>query len=103
MGSLSMSPAQCLQGTQALFDASESTVQLVGDIEASESQVILRFREELAFNVPFKPKTTLSGQLILRRGRAAHLRICCAHSLQFQLSPETAPIRINLTLCAPNS
>ena len=63
-----------VQGTQALFDSSESTVRLVGDVEASDQEVILRFNEELAFNVPFKPKTTLSGKLTLTRGIKRFLR-----------------------------
>ena len=60
-----------VQGTQALFDSSESTVRLVGDVEASDQEVSLRFNEELAFKVPFKPKTTLSGKLTLTRGDSA--------------------------------
>lgn len=68
--------ASLLQGTQALFDASQSTVQLVGDVQADEQEVSFRFQEELAFNVPFKPKTTLSGTLVLKRGMWSPCRGC---------------------------
>ena len=56
-----------MQGTQALFDASKSTVNLVGDVYADENEVSFRFDEELAFNIPFKPKTYVTGTLTLRR------------------------------------
>eukprot|EP00240_Pyramimonas_obovata_P014859 CAMPEP_0118923510 /NCGR_PEP_ID=MMETSP1169-20130426/2002_1 /TAXON_ID=36882 /ORGANISM="Pyramimonas obovata, Strain CCMP722" /LENGTH=210 /DNA_ID=CAMNT_0006864499 /DNA_START=79 /DNA_END=711 /DNA_ORIENTATION=- len=56
-----------VKGTAQLFDASRSTVALVGDVEADEKTVTFRFSEELCFNVPFKPKTYLSGKLVLTR------------------------------------
>mmetsp|Transcript_5730 Transcript_5730/g.16084 ORF Transcript_5730/g.16084 Transcript_5730/m.16084 type:complete len:208 (-) Transcript_5730:96-719(-) len=56
-----------VKGTQSLFDGSQSTVNLVGDVSADDREVSFRFQEELAFNIPFKPKMTLSGKLTLER------------------------------------
>ena len=48
--------------------ASQSHVDIVGDVEADANQVKFRFSEILAFNVPLKPKVPLTGTLILTRG-----------------------------------
>eukprot|EP00242_Pyramimonas_sp_CCMP2087_P000013 CAMPEP_0198197568 /NCGR_PEP_ID=MMETSP1445-20131203/1140_1 /TAXON_ID=36898 /ORGANISM="Pyramimonas sp., Strain CCMP2087" /LENGTH=162 /DNA_ID=CAMNT_0043866881 /DNA_START=248 /DNA_END=736 /DNA_ORIENTATION=+ len=56
-----------VKGTKKLFDADQGYVNLVGDVEADENSVSFRFDEELAFNVPFKPKTYLTGKLVLTR------------------------------------
>ena len=58
-----------IKGTSALFVASQSHVDIVGDVEADANQVKFRFSETLAFNLPLvKPKVPLTGTLILTRG-----------------------------------
>ena len=57
-----------IKGTGALFVGSLSHVDIVGDVEASESEVKFRFSETLAFNLPLvKPKVPLTGELVLTR------------------------------------
>ena len=51
-----------IKGTSALFVASLSHVDLVGDVEATETLVRFRFTETLAFNLPIvKPKGNSAG------------------------------------------
>ncbi|CAE7493381.1 unnamed protein product [Symbiodinium sp. CCMP2592] len=60
-----------IKGTKALFVASESNVQLVGDVDVLDSgkKLQFRFQESLAFNFPIiHPKVTLSGTCTLTRG-----------------------------------
>eukprot|EP00437_Effrenium_voratum_P043334 CAMPEP_0181472016 /NCGR_PEP_ID=MMETSP1110-20121109/39378_1 /TAXON_ID=174948 /ORGANISM="Symbiodinium sp., Strain CCMP421" /LENGTH=202 /DNA_ID=CAMNT_0023597063 /DNA_START=47 /DNA_END=651 /DNA_ORIENTATION=- len=60
-----------IKGTKALFVASESNVQLVGDVDILEGgkKLQFRFQESLAFNFPIvHPKVTLSGTCTLTRG-----------------------------------
>lgn len=60
--------AQWMKGTAALFVGDKSHVEIVGDVEASETEVRFRFTETLAFNLPFvKPKVPLTGTLVLTR------------------------------------
>ena len=54
-------------GTKALFNAANSHVDLVGTVTATPAEVNFRFQETLAFNVPFNPKVTLSGRVVLTR------------------------------------
>ena len=58
---------QYVTGTKALFNAANSHVDLVGSVTASAAEVNFRFKETLAFNVPFNPKVTLSGRVVLTR------------------------------------
>ena len=58
-----------MRGTQKLFDGTQSKVDLVGDVKASSQEVEFRFSEILAFNIPFKPKVTLTGKVSLTRGK----------------------------------
>ena len=60
---------QWMRGTQKLFDGTQSKVDLVGDVKASSQQVEFCFSEILAFNIPFKPKVTLTGKVSLTRGK----------------------------------
>ena len=60
---------QWMRGTQKLFDGTQSKVDLVGDVKASSQEVEFRFSEILAFNIPFKPKVTLTGKVSLTRGK----------------------------------
>ncbi|CAE7486847.1 unnamed protein product [Symbiodinium pilosum] len=60
-----------IKGTKALFVASESNVQLVGDVDVIDGgkKLQFRFQETLAFNFPIvHPKVTLSGTCTLTRG-----------------------------------
>ena len=54
-------------GTKALFNAANSHVDLVGTVTATPTEVNFRFKETLAFNVPFNPKVSLSGRVVLTR------------------------------------
>jgi hypothetical protein len=54
-------------GTKALFNAANSHVDLVGKVTATPTEVNFRFKETLAFNIPFNPKVTLSGRVVLTR------------------------------------
>ena len=59
-----------MKGTSALFVAALSHVDIVGEVEATDTEVKFRFDEVLAFNLPFvKPKVPLTGTLILKRGK----------------------------------
>lgn len=59
-----------MKGTSALFVASLSHVDIVGEVEATDKEVRFRFDEVLAFNLPLiKPKVPLTGTLILTRGK----------------------------------
>ena len=60
-----------IKGTKALFVASESQVELLGDVDVLENgkKLQFRFQETLAFNFPVvHPKVTLSGTCTLTRG-----------------------------------
>ena len=54
-------------GTKALFNAANSHVDLVGTVTATPAEVTFKFKEILAFNVPFNPKVSLSGRVVLSR------------------------------------
>jgi len=56
-----------VSGTKALFNAEQSHVELIGDVTYKEPNIVFRFSETLAFNVPFTPKVTLSGRVELTR------------------------------------
>ena len=63
-----------IKGTAALFVGEQSHVDLVGAVEASETEVKFRFTETLAFNLPLvKPKVPLTGTLILTRDASSGL------------------------------
>jgi hypothetical protein len=57
-----------VKGTKALFDADKSSINLIGEVKASEKEVTFDFDETLTFNIPFKPRVTLSGKVKLDRG-----------------------------------
>lgn len=57
-----------VEGTQKLFVKEKSHVDLVGDVEATDSLITFRFDEVLCFNIPFQPKVRVSGKVELRRG-----------------------------------
>ena len=60
---------QYVKGTSSLFNAERSHVDLIGDVTATADEVNFRFRETLAFNIPFQPKVQLSGSVKLTRGK----------------------------------
>jgi len=56
-----------VKGTQRLFVSEGSNVQLEGDVNATDLEVTFRFKEDLMFNIPFKPVVSLSGRVVLKR------------------------------------
>jgi len=58
---------QYIQGTKALFDPSNSHVDLLGSVQADDQQVNFRFSEVLAFNIPFRPTVSLTGSVSFSR------------------------------------
>lgn len=56
-----------VKGTKALFNAEKSHVDLVGEVSANNDQVNFKFSETLAFNIPFNPKVSLTGRVVLSR------------------------------------
>eukprot|EP01038_Epipyxis_sp_PR26KG_P015081 gene15081-20291_t len=55
-------------GTKALFNEKLSHVDLTSDVQVDNKKVFFRFKEDLAFNIPFNPIVTLSGSVELTRG-----------------------------------
>ena len=62
-----------IQGTQKLFRGEKSTVRLVGDVNVSKEQIYFLFDEDLVFNVPFQPKVSLTGKVVLARDASTGL------------------------------
>ena len=58
---------QWIKGTSKLFVPGGSRVSLVGDVNASKSEINFRFEEDLMFNIPFKPVVSLTGKVVLER------------------------------------
>jgi len=56
-----------VKGTQALFVASGSHIDLVGDVKVTDTEVEFRFDETLMFNVPFRPVVPLTGRVVMQR------------------------------------
>ncbi|GMI28451.1 hypothetical protein TeGR_g2465 [Tetraparma gracilis] len=57
-----------IAGTGRLFDGAASSVSLVGDaVASSPTQLSFRFDETLQFNIPFKPRSHLTGTVTLTR------------------------------------
>ena len=54
-------------GTKALFNEKLSHVDLTSDVQVDNKKVFFRFKEDLAFNIPFNPIVTLSGSVELTR------------------------------------
>lgn len=55
-------------GTKALFNAAKSHVDLTSAVTADANLVQFKFDEVLAFNIPFNPKVSLTGRVVLTRG-----------------------------------
>mmetsp|Transcript_4066 Transcript_4066/g.5601 ORF Transcript_4066/g.5601 Transcript_4066/m.5601 type:complete len:214 (+) Transcript_4066:89-730(+) len=60
-------------GTQRLFNGENSEVRLDGDVNVSASEVMLRFDEDLQFNIPFRPTVRVTGKLVLSRDPSSGL------------------------------
>jgi len=57
-----------MKGTARLFvGPPSSNINLVGKIEASDSEVSFRFDEDLMFRIPFRPVVHLTGKIVLKR------------------------------------
>ena len=56
-----------VKGTSKLFVADRSKVDLTSPVVATDAAVEFTFREDLCFNIPFKPVVSLSGRVVLTR------------------------------------
>lgn len=56
---------QYVKGTKALFDPKYSHVDLISDVNYNNHKFMYKFSEILAFNIPFKPKVSLTGRVEL--------------------------------------
>ena len=52
-----------VKGTKQLFNAEKSHVDLVDDVIATDEKIEFKFKETLAFNIPFNPKVKLTGNI----------------------------------------
>mmetsp|Transcript_17887 Transcript_17887/g.26146 ORF Transcript_17887/g.26146 Transcript_17887/m.26146 type:complete len:241 (-) Transcript_17887:89-811(-) len=62
-------------GTSRLFVGPPySRVDLVGDVQASEKEIVFRFDEDLMFNIPLiRPVVSLTGKVVLERDEKSGL------------------------------
>jgi hypothetical protein len=58
---------QYVKGTKALFNPKKSHVDLIGDVVVTDGKISFKFKETLAFNIPFNPKVKLTGRVELSR------------------------------------
>ena len=56
-----------IKGTSKLFVADRSRVDLTSPVTASNDSVEFKFKEDLCFNIPFKPTVFVSGRVVLTR------------------------------------
>ena len=56
-----------IKGTSKLFVADRSHVDLTSLVTASNDSVEFAFKEDLCFNIPFKPTVFVSGRVVLTR------------------------------------
>ena len=56
-----------IKGTSKLFVADRSHVDLTSPVTASNDSVEFKFKEDLCFNIPFKPTVFVSGRVVLTR------------------------------------
>ena len=77
-----------MSGTQKLFVADRSHVDLTSDVDVSDVAVTFRFSEYLCFNLPLvKPTVSLTGKVCLRACACVWVCVCvcvcvcaCGHS-----------------------
>ena len=56
-----------IKGTSKLFVKDRSHVDLTSPVTASDASVEFSFKEDLCFNIPFKPTVFVSGKVVLTR------------------------------------
>jgi len=57
-----------MKGTAKLFVGPPSSkLKLVGNIEASDTEISFRFDEDLMFRIPFRPVVHITGKVVLKR------------------------------------
>ena len=62
-----------IKGTSKLFVADRSHVDLTSPVTASNESVEFKFKEDLCFNIPFKPTVFVSGRVVLERDPSSGL------------------------------
>ena len=64
---------QFIKGTSKLFVADRSHVDLTSPVTATDASVEFKFKEDLCFNIPFKPTVFVSGRVVLERDPSSGL------------------------------
>ena len=62
-----------IKGTSKLFVADRSHVDLTSPVTATDASVEFAFKENLCFNIPFKPTVFVSGRVVLERDPSSGL------------------------------
>ena len=62
-----------IKGTSKLFVADRSHVDLTSPVTATSDSVEFKFKEDLCFNIPFKPTVFVSGRVVLTRDPSSGL------------------------------
>ena len=62
-----------IKGTSKLFVADRSHVDLASPVTATDASVEFKFKEDLCFNIPFKPTVFVSGRVVLERDPSSGL------------------------------
>ena len=62
-----------IKGTSKLFVADRSHVDLTSPVTATDASVEFAFKEDLCFNIPFKPTVFVSGRVVLTRDPSSGL------------------------------
>ena len=62
-----------IKGTSKLFVADRSHVDLTSPVTASNDSVEFKFKEDLCFNIPFRPTVFVSGRVVLTRDPSSGL------------------------------
>ena len=62
-----------IKGTSKLFVADRSHVDLTSPVTASNESVEFAFKEDLCFNIPFRPTVFVSGRVVLERDPSSGL------------------------------
>ena len=69
-----------VKGTKQLFNADKSHVDLVDDVIATDDKIEFKFKETLAFNIPFNPKVKLTGNI-----RIQYTQQCFIYSIVYYI------------------
>ena len=62
-----------IKGTSKLFVADRSHVDLASPVTATDASVEFAFKEDLCFNIPFRPTVFVSGRVVLTRDPSSGL------------------------------